>query len=262
MKLVRGPASPSTNHECGLLIEGFEDPPAVMMTYNPPYYAKLVEGCGFRKAKDLLAYALDKDMKFSDKLLAQAEKLKLAGHITFRSINTREFDREVGRMLEIYNDAWEANWGFVPMDEREFRHMAREIKMIFDPRLILIAEVKGAAAGFALTLPDVNQAFAKVRDGKLFPTGLLKLLWHLKGPFKHNTVNRVRILTLGIRRAYRELGLGPMFYVEYFRRGQALGYERGEASWILEDNKPMNAALRMMGARKSKIYRIYDRPLI
>ena len=260
MKTLRGPLNPSTNHECGLLIEGFDDPPFVMMPYNPPYYAKLFESCGLSKSKDLFAYLIDKKtVRFSERLMAHIERLKQAKKVTFRSIKMKDFDREVDTILQIYNDAWESNWGFVPMDEEEFRHLAKDLKAVLDPRLLLIVDVAGEPAGFGLTLPDVNQAFKKIEDGKLFPLGLLKLLWYAKGPGRRKTINRMRILTLGVKRKYREFGLGPLLYSEYLRRGVELGYSSAEASWILEDNKPMNQALKHMCGKVSKLYRIYDK---
>ena len=262
MTLLRGPMNPNTNYECGLLVEGFTDPPSVMMTYNPPYYATLFENWGLSKSKDLLAYVIDSaDLKLSERLVAHAERLKKRGRVTFRTIDMKNFDREVELILGIYNDAWEKNWGFIPMEEDEFRHMAKDMKGIVDPRLVFIAEVRGQPAGFALTLPDVNQAIKKVEDGKLLPTGIFKLLWNLKGPGRKKTINRCRILTLGIKKAYQEAGIGPLLYLEYMKVGPALGYPSGEASWILEDNKPMNAGLEMMGAKRTKVYRLYDRPL-
>lgn len=261
MTRVRGPMNPSTNHECGLLVDGFDDPPQVMMTYNPPYYAKLLENAGMTKTKDLFAYNVTARAKFAERLLAQSERLKQSSMVKFRKINMREFDAEVERILDIYNDAWEDNWGFVPMSPEEFRHMAKDMKAIVDPELLLIAEVAGRPVGFALTLPDVNQALKKVKDGRLLPTGLFKLLWNLKGPGRKTTINRCRIVTLGIRKQYQSLALGPLFYTEYLTKGPKLGYQQGEASWILEDNGPMNKAMRLMGAERSKIYRIYDRSI-
>jgi ribosomal protein S18 acetylase RimI-like enzyme len=262
MQVLRGPMSPSTNHECGLLVEGFQDSPFVMMTYNPPYYATLLEKWGFSKAKDLYAYLVTaQNVRLADRLIAQSERLKSRGSVKFRTIRMDDFANEVERILEIYNDAWEKNWGFVPMEPDEFRHMAKDMKAIIDPRLCLIAEVRGELAGFSLTLPDVNQAIKKVKDGKLLPTGILKLLWNLKGPGKRSTVKRCRILTLGIKKAYREAGIGPLLYTEYVRRLPALGYMEAEASWVLEDNKPMNKALQMMCGERNKVYRVYDRLL-
>lgn len=262
MNMVRGPMSPSTNHECGLLVEGFNDPPTVMTTYNPDYYPKLVENWGMVKSMDMYAYDIDgRKVKFADRLVAHSDRLKKKGAVHFRTVKMSDFDQEIERILEVYNDAWEKNWGFVPMEPEEFRHMAKDMKPIIDPELCLIAEVQGEIAGFALTLPDVNQAIAKVKDGKLLPTGLFKLLWNLKGPGKKSTINRCRVITLGIKKKYLSYGIGAMFYTEYLKRGPALGYPVGEASWILEDNKPMNKALQMMCGEKTKTYRIYDRSL-
>jgi hypothetical protein len=261
MNLLRGPMNPSTNHECGMLIKGFQDPPAIMMTYNPPYYGPMVEAWGMAKSKDLMAYEINNKSKFSERLLAQAERLKARGNVKIRTLDMKRFDEELAMVQEIYNDAWEMNWGFVPMTADEFKHMAKDMKLILDPELVLIAEVRGKPAGFALTLPDVNQAQIKVRNGKLFPTGIFKLLWNLKGPDKKKTMDRCRILTLGIKKEFREVGIGPMLYTEYFVRGPGAGYPRGEASWILEDNLPMNRALKMMAGECTKVYRIYDKAL-
>ena len=261
METLRGPVNLSTNHECGLLVEGHDSAPSVMMAYNPPYYASLIEEAGFAKVKDLLAYDVHGNSRFSERLLAQSERLKANGNVTFRTVNMRRFEQEIETILDIYNDAWEQNWGFVPMEREEFQHMAKDMKAIVDPNLLLIAEVRGEPAGFGLALPDVNQVFKKIPDGKLLPTGLIKLLWNLKGPGRAGTVNRCRILTLGIKKAFRNFSLGPLFYTEYLRRGPAAGYPVGEASWILEDNRAMNRALEMMCGKRTKVYRLYDRAI-
>lgn len=262
MTALRGPMNPSTNHECGLLVEGFTNPPSVMMTYNPPYYGALLEGWGLAKSKDLLAFEIHHEQsQKSDKLVAQAARLQQGGHVTFRPVDMKRFDEEIELIQGIYNDAWEKNWGFVPMNREEFHHLAKDLKLVLDPRLLLVAEVKGKPAGFALTLPDVNQAQTKVRDGRLFPFGLAKLLWNLKGPGKKRTINRCRILTLGIKKEYREAGIGPLLYLEYFKRGPALGYPVGEASWILEDNRAMLRAIEHMGGKRTKTYRLFDKAL-
>lgn len=262
MTTMRGPMNPSTNHECSLLIEGFDNPPSVMMTYNPPYYVKHFDTWGLTKAKDLFAYEINGlTGKFSERMMAQAERLKKRGSVTFRKINMNDFEGEVRTILDIYNDAWEDNWGFVPMNEEEFRHLAKDMKMIIDPAMVLVAMVRGEIAGFGLTLPDVNQVFNTVRDGQLFPTGIFKLLWNLKGPGRKKTINRCRIVTLGIKKAYRNFAIGPLLYAEYMKLAPENGYPIGEASWILEDNGPMNKALEHMGATKTKTYRIYDKAL-
>ena len=260
MKSIMGPMNPSTNHECGLLVEGFDDPPNVMMTYNPEYYLPLIEAEGYSKAKDLLAFHLDYSKKFSDRLKAHSERLRQTNRVTIRQVNMSDYENEVHKIREIYNDAWEKNWGFVPMNEEEFDHMAKDMKMILDPEFILLAEIGNEPIGFALALPDVNQALKKIPNGKLFPFGLLKLLWFLKGPGRKKALSRVRIVTLGIKKAYQEVGIGPMFYMDFLKTG-AKKKLHGEASWILEDNRPMVKALKFMNAEKYKAYRIFDKAL-
>jgi hypothetical protein len=262
MTQLRGPMNPSTNHECGLLIQGFDDTPTFMMPYNPSYYIDLFEKYGLKKCKDLFAYIIDgRKITFSEVLQKHVEKLKDKGDVTFRTIDMKKFEQEVETILEIYNDAWEDNWGFVPMNSEEFRYMAKEMKAILDPELLLIAEVKNNPAAFALALPDINQVLKKISNGKLLPWGWLKFLWNLKGPGKIKTMNRCRILTFGVKKIYQPLGIGPLLYSEYFKRGPKLGYPVGEASWILEDNIPMNKALARMCGEKTKVYRIYEKNL-
>lgn len=262
MTKILGPMNPSTNNECALLIEGYDDPPAIMMTYNPPYYPVLVEKCGYSKAKDFYAYLLDsrRDQP-SERLMAHVEKLKQAGRVTFRKINMAKFDDEVAMVREMYNDAWETNWGFVPMNEQEFQHMAKDLKLILDPELLLIAEVAGEPAGFGLALPDVNQIVKPFRGGRLSITNVLKLIWKLKILPKRYSMNRCRIIILGVKKKFQQLGIGPLLYVEYFKRGPSNGYICGEASWVLEDNAPMNRALTQMTKGPYKKYRIYERNL-
>jgi len=261
MNLLRGPMNPSTNHECGLLVEGFNDPPQVMMTYNPPYYEKLLTDLGFVKTKDLLAWDLSHERGFMDTVFAHAKRVKRNSQVVFRSINMKRFDAEVRTIFEIYNDAWEKNWGFVPMTNAELDHLGKELKSVVDPDLIMFAEVRGKPAGFSLVLPDINQALKKIPNGKLLPFGIFKLLWNLKGPGRRKVINRCRIITLGIKKEFQELGLGPIFYSEIYRVAQQKGYYHGEASWILEDNLPMTKALQYMKAQVYKRYRLYDRSL-
>jgi hypothetical protein len=258
MTQLRGPVSPSTNHECGLQIDSFETKPFIMMTQNPSYYARLVEHAGMSKAKDLYAWLLDNSKPFDDKLVRRAEKLKAKESITIRPIDMKHFDAEIERVLEIYNDAWERNWGFVPMSPDEFRYLAKDMKPILVPELVFLVEVQGEPAAFSLWLPDLNQVMEKIPSGKLLPFGLLKLLWHTK---VRRSVNRGRILTLGVRKKFRHLGLASLLYLEYFQKAPKLGYPTAECSWILEDNKAMNRGLELMKANHYKTYRIYEKPL-
>lgn len=270
MKTLRGPVNLSTNHECGLLIGGgsknFQDIPSIMMTYNPPSYQSWIESLpGYRKSKDLFAYEIEaQTAEFSERLLAQSERLKQSGRITFRQIKLTQWNKEVELLLDIYNDAWEKNWGFVPMDRAEFSAMAEELRWIMDPSLVLICEVAGETAGFGLALPDINELLRTNRSGATLPA-LAKLIWHLKirrALGLNSGLRRCRIITLGMRRVYNRLGLGALLYTEYLKRCRAAGYQIGEASWILEDNHSMNKALARMGATKTKTYRLYDKLLL
>ncbi len=259
MTFLRGPMSPSTNHECGLQVSAFETRPFIMMTQNPAYYAELIEKSGFSKVKDLYAWLVDSQCKFDERLIRHAKRLEKSAGITFRHIDMKHFNEEVESILEIYNDAWEKNWGFVPMTDEEFRYMAKEMKAVVIPELLFIVEVKGESAGFGLFLPDLNQVMIKIRNGKLFPTGLLKLLWHTKF---HKTMTQGRILTLGVKKKFHHLGLGSLMYLKYFETGPRLGFPSCECSWILEDNAPMNHGLKYMNAKHYKTYRIYEKPIL
>lgn len=254
---IMGPFNPSTNHECGLLVEGFDDPPVIGMTYNPRYYLKLFESCEFSPHKDMLAYVFDRSTKFPQRIMSHIERLEGEHKFTYRTIRMDRFAEELQKVFEIYNDAWEKIWGFVPFDYAEIEFIAREFRQIADPSLVMFAELEGEPVGFALTLPDVNQVLKKIPSGKLLPFGFLKLLWHLKGPFKRKTVTRSRILALGFKKRFQPMGLGPLLYNQYERRLRAAGYEQAEASWVLEENVLMNKALRLMGAKPYKRYRIY-----
>ncbi|MCI0491244.1 MAG: N-acetyltransferase [Blastocatellia bacterium] len=260
-EVIRGPVSPSTNYECGLLVEGFDMDPAIMMTYNPPYYAELLEGYGFRKAMDLYAYAIAaKYFNLSDKLKRVAERTKTRGGIRVRTVDLKNFDREVALVRRIYNDAWSDNWGFVPVSEAEFLHIAKDLKQIVDPKVVYIAErldANGAdiePVGFFLAVPDLNRALKKIR-GRLFPFGLIKLLWHAR------KIKFIRIIIMGIIKEYQNLGIAAVFYDEVYRGVPDHGYAEGEMSWVLENNVMMNRAAELIGGNRSKTYRIYEMPL-
>ncbi len=252
---LRGPTNFSTNDESGLLIDDFDSAPYVMMTYNPPYYVDLLEGWGLRKAKDLLAYQVKRE-EFDQPRFAKLQQLieRFGRDITVRSVRMDRFEEEVALVRKLYNAAWERNWGFVPMTDAEVDHMARQLKPIVDPDLALIGEVEGEPIGFALALPDVNQAIRHA-NGRLFPFGLIKFLWHMR------RVNQLRIITLGIVAEYRGGPMAPMFYLEIFKRGSRKGFTVAESSWILEDNQPMRLGVEKMGFKPYKTYRLYDKAL-
>ncbi|MFH1226488.1 MAG: N-acetyltransferase [Planctomycetota bacterium] len=256
MKIMRGPMNFSTNETCGLLIDGFTSPPMFMMTYNPSYYMSLVENTGLVKSKDLFAWYVDDTLAVPDKMVRVANRVRSHHNITIRQANMKHLDKEVKIIQDVYNKAWSNNWGFVPMTNEEFQHMAKDMKRIVDPSLLLIAEVEGKPAGFSLTLPDYNMALKHV-NGRLFPFGIFKLLWHVY----INKINRARVITMGIIPEYQKRGIDVLFYLETIKNGKALGYKGAELSWILEDNILMNRTIESLGARLYKKYRIYDKML-
>jgi GNAT superfamily N-acetyltransferase len=253
---MMGPFNFSTNYECAVLVEGFEAPPAVMMTYNPRYYDALYTACGFAKAKDLWAYDLSSSVPPPEKVVRVAEKIRQREGLVIRPIRMNDFANEVRRVKEIYNAAWEDNWGFVPMTDHEFDHIAKEMKAILRPELVLIAEVKGDPVAFSMTLPDANYAL-KAAGGRLtqwgLPIGLIKLL------LASRRIRRLRLITLGIKEGFRKRGIDAVLYLETITTAKRLGYSGGEISWTLEDNHLVNRAIEMMGGKKTKTYRIYQR---
>ena len=250
-KFLRGPANPSLNYECGMLVDGFDSTPMVMMTYNPRYYPKLMEQAGLRKVKDLLAYRHDVDGIEMKKIEQVADKVLKKNNVRVRPINVKDFDNEVARVWEVYGKAWERNWGFVPMSKQEFFLMGKEMKQILKPDLVLLGEVQDRVVGFALALPDVNVAL-KPANGKLLPTGLLKILYYQR------LIKSVRVLALGVVEEFRPSGVAAAFYATLVRNARKLGYRTCEMSWILEDNVLMNRSLEVMGAQRYKTYRIYE----
>jgi hypothetical protein len=258
---VRGPVNPSTNYECGLLVEGFDQDPAVMMTYNFNYYGELLERYGLHKAIDLFAYEIGvSSFNMSEKLKRVADRVKSRYHIQLRTINLKNFENEVQTVREIYNDAWSNNWGFVPINEDEFAHLANDLKQIVDPSVVFIAEhqEEGSTAkrpiGFFLAVPDINRALKKT-NGNLFPTGLLKLLWHSR------KIGYIRIITMGVVKEFQPLGIASVFYDEIYRRAVSGKFKDGEMSWVLENNTMMNRSAELIGGTVSKVYRIYEKSL-
>lgn len=254
---IIGPVNPSTNEPCGLLIEGFDSPPLTMMTYNKPYYTSLMEKVNLQKKVDLLAYFIpaqevnDRPVALEERLLTRLNQKQ----ITIRPVNKKNLANEARKVLEVYNAAWDKNLGFVPMTTNEFNYLAKDLKMVLDEQLCLIAEHNGKQIGFALAIPDINQVLIKVKRGRLFPTGIFKLLFGLK------KVNRIRVLALGVTKEYRKMGIEACFYAAIIRRAAARGMQGGEASWILEHNELMNKGIESMNGKVYKRYRIYEKPL-
>lgn len=255
---LMGPFSFSSNYECASLVEGFDAPPAILMPYNPRYHARLYRAAGFARAKDLLAFELSSSARPPEKVVRIAEKVRRREGVTVRGLNMKDFQGDVRKLKEVYNAAWEKNWGFVPMTDREFDHLAKELKPVAVPELIRIAEVKGEPVAFAMTLPDANVAL-KAAGGRLtrygLPVGLLKLVWASR------RIRRLRLITLGIKEGFRRRGIDAVLYLDTIRIARELGYEGGEISWTLEDNHLVNRAIESMGGIPSKRYRIYERSL-
>ena len=253
-RIVYGPESFSTNDECGFLLEGFDRPPVVMMPYSKRYYLAFTEQYGFTKAKDLYAYYLDKEIMKADRLIRLADRIRQRAGFTVRNLDMRRFRSEVDVISNIYNGAWNSNWGFVPMTEAEIGHMAGELKPIVDPGLVFFAEVDGDPAGFAVAVPDYNQILAKI-NGKLFPLGLIKLL------LNRRKIDALRIITLGTKNEYQKRGIETVLIAEIIRAGFEKGFYKGELSWTLEDNLLINRSLERLGGDLYKKYRIYSKAL-
>jgi GNAT superfamily N-acetyltransferase len=225
-----------------------------MTAHNPPYYDALLRGTGLEKAKDLFAY-YRVGLEPPERLLRGVERRARRQGVTVRSLNMRRFDEDVAIIKSIYNSAWERNWGFVPMTDEEFDYVTRDFKPIVDPHLCLIAEVGGEPVGFSLALPNLNEVLRKVPSGRLFPTGLIRLLWGKR------KIKGIRVLTLGFRPGFQHLGLGAHLYLTTWQVGNSRGYDRGEASWILEDNLEMRRAMENLDFAPHKRFRIYERGL-
>lgn len=249
---MRGPANPSSNDEYGLLIEGFNDSPRLMMTYNPEYYITLFENYGLKKAKDLYAYKISQsEIRKSDKLARVAEIAKKRSGVNIRPLNMKRFKEELKLVKYCYNKAWAPNWGFIPMTDEEIDNMAKDFKPIIEPSIVLFAEIDGKPVGFALVVMDYNELF-KEFNGKLFPFNFIKIF------SRKRFTKWARVITLGIIPEYQKRGLDAVFYHEIMDRALELGIEYGEASWVLEDNEMMNRGAQVMKGELYKKYRIYE----
>lgn len=259
MRTMRGPLSLSINEELGCLVEGFDAPPMLLMPHHRPYQGSLIEGAGLQKVKDVFAwkYAVG---EVSTRARRATEEIAALPEVSSRMLDPKQLERDVRVVMDIFNDAWSDNWGFVPMTEAELRKTAEDFRLLLVPELTLLVSVDGEPAAFAIALPNLN---AMIRDlrGKLLPTGAAKLLWRLKvsGP------DEARLILLGVRRKLRHVrkyaGLSTYMYVKMNEAGHRLGIRRGELSWTLEDNGAVSAGIRLMGGKIYKRYRVYERSL-
>jgi len=251
MMVLRGPMNFSSNEEWGLLVEGFDNPPMLMMPYNPPYYQTLLEGCGFIKAKDLFAYIIDIPETLPEKISRVAYMMGKQD-IKIRPINLKAFQDEISVFESIYNSAWEKNWGFVPITREEIEYTARKLKPLMVPDLVLIAEYKNEPVGLMMSLPDFNYVLKRL-NGHLFPLGIFKAMWYSK------KIKDIRLLLLGIKEGFRRQGVDALLFREGLKAAKKRGYKRVEFSWILEDNYSVRRLIENnASARIYKRYRIYE----
>jgi GNAT superfamily N-acetyltransferase len=252
---ILGPVSYSTNDTCGLLVEGFDGPPVLMMPWNPPWYEGLLLGCGLAPAEDLLAW-LTLHGELGD--LARVERVVARARArhgwSIRPLRLSDFDAELERIRGLYNRAWERNWGFVPMTEEEFRWAAADLRRIVDPEFVLLAERGGDPVGFALCLPDMNQVLRRM-GGSLWPLGWAKALWYAR------RIDFLRVLALGVLPEARNQGIEAGLYGEIIRRSGARGYRGGECSWTLARNEAIGRVMETVGGRVYRRYRLYEGPI-
>ncbi|HEV2972254.1 MAG TPA: GNAT family N-acetyltransferase [Pirellulales bacterium] len=255
---MMGPIDYSMNYGCGLLIEGFETPPRVMMNHNPPYYRPLLESWGLTKAKDLYAWWFDSDNRI-DRWRPRVERAVARSGVTVRPLRRKDLPAEILRCRAIYNEAWRDNWGDVPMTLAEFEYLAKFLLHLAIPDLLLMAEVKGRPVAFSMTLPDFNEA-ARSLNGRLFhyglPIGLVRFWRNLK------RVKTARLLALGVVPEYRRRGIAELLILRTFDYGaKQMGVTGAELSWTLEDNALINRTIEAVGGRRYKTYRIFERSI-
>src|SRR6218665_845734 len=251
---VMGPVNFSTNDPCGLLIQGFDHPPQVMMTYNKPYYQDFIEQYGFQKRMDLFSYWFNSDT-IPDRVMTLAKNIEQRlnrNGITIRTVNLEKFKEEVRGIKRIYNEAWDKNWGFVPFTDEEFDYVAKDMKLILDKKFVLITDRNKDLIGFCLALPNINEIQKNVHRGRLLPTGVFKLLLNKK------KIRSLRVITLGVLDPYRMLGIEACFYTRITEVVRKKGLAGGEASWILENNEMMNRELQNIGSKVYKTHRLYN----
>jgi GNAT superfamily N-acetyltransferase len=255
---ILGPMDFTTNDECGLLIEGYDEPSMILEPWHPPYYRELLEAQGLEKAIDLQMWELyfgdlAEGDEFTPMIHAAAKHSREQG-VTVRPMRKRDMQAEVARFMEVYNVAWGRNWGFVPITEDEVRFQAKNLKPVLDENWAMIAEKDGEVVGAALTLPDVDQALAKMK-GRLLPIGW----WHFLR--RKSYIDRLRVFALGVLPEHQHLGVAAALYLGHLQSAQDPGPPGGHMGWILETNKPMNRAMEGMGGRVVQRYRIYERAL-
>jgi hypothetical protein len=257
LNAARGPVSPSMNHECGVLVDGFDSPPVIMTPWNPAYYGPLIERAGYSRAKDLLGYYLPAgdSLAVPDRVRRLAERALQKTRLVFRPWNFDTMEEEVREAFDLYCDAWDGNWGFVPPSWEEFWHMAKDLKSVMHPDFAFVAELDGRNVGFIMIARDINRVLRRMPSGRLWPWNIARLLIGLP------RVLNGRVILLGLRPEYQHRGFFPLFAFEVARRAMKLRAEGAEASWILEDNLAMIEPLEGMDLQAYKRWRLYEKPL-
>ncbi len=261
MHAIRGPINFSPDNESGLLLDAYDCPPVMMTVYNPPYYRDYIEATGFDKAIDWYAYTIDRATlgggatnDLPPKLLRALDIARRRSGVSFRKVRLRDFEAELQRVRTVYNQAWERNWGFVPMSEAEIDYLARGLKPFIDPNLIFVAEAGADVVGVSIALPDLNQPLRPL-NGRLLPFGW----WRLRRGLQQ--INTIRFFAMGIVPEYRQKGIEAVFYFETFREAIKKGYHQAELSLIVETNTMMRRSIEAFGAQIYKTYRVYTKPL-
>lgn len=247
-----GPMNFSTNEECGFLLVGYSSSPFVLMTYTPEYYHDLANASGLVKAKDLYAYYVkteDAPIEYLERITAIVRR-RVPG-LKMRQINMKDFHAEVRRVRDVYNDAWSRNWGAVAMTDAEFEQMAKNLKSLIVPELVLVIEINGVPAAVSLSVPNYNEVLKKL-NGRLGPIEMLKFLYYKR------KITEARLVIMGVRHQFQKMGLESLLYLESFKAGKKLGYKGGELSWTLEDNHEVNNGIKKMGGKLYKQWRIYQ----
>jgi GNAT superfamily N-acetyltransferase len=251
-----GPMDFTTNDECGVLVDGYELFPTILTNWHHRYYPQLIEDAGFAKAMDLYMWNLEVSdrSRVHDSIWHMARDVEAKHGITVRPMRKRNMEAEINRFLEVYNAAWERNWGFVPLTEAEVRHYAKDLKPILDENWAFVAEKDGETVGAALTLPDYNQVLVRM-GGRILPFGWAKALWYRR------KIDRVRVFALGVKREWQHTGVAAKLYELHFDAAERTRQTGGEMGWILESNKSMNRAMEGMGGRIVRTYRVYEKLL-
>lgn len=256
---MRGPANPSLNDTAGLLVDGFDSDPSILMPYNPPYYDDFFVAYGFERAMTMWAYYVHKKYVQTDKLRrgVQLVKRRTSG-LTLRTLDMDRFDEEARTILDIYNDAWENNWGHVPMTDAEFDQLAHDLKQIVDPEMVFLLEHEDTPVAFSISLPNLNQALKHVSDGRLFPLGLPKLLAYAQ----FGGIYEVRMPLMGVRKQYQGRALDALLVLATIENGPPNGYDACEMSWVLDTNRRLINSLESMGGVVDKEYAMFEKSLV